>query len=44
VEALAADDWLDGGGNFIAIGNAGTGKTHVLCAIGHALVELARVF
>jgi len=45
VEALAAGDWLDGGGNIIAIGNSGTGKTHVLCAIGHALIEAGhRVF
>jgi len=45
VEALAAGDWLDGGGNLIAIGNSGTGKTHILCAIGHALVEAGyRVF
>ena len=43
VAALAAGDWLEGGGNLIAIGNSGPdwthGKTHVLCAIGHALVE-----
>ena len=39
IEALAAGDWLDGGGNLIAIGNSGTGKTHILCAIGHALIE-----
>jgi DNA replication protein DnaC len=32
VKALAAGDWLDGGGNLIAIGNSGTGKTHVLCS------------
>jgi len=45
VEALAAGDWLDGGGNLIAIGNSGTGKTHVLSAIGHALIEAGhRVF
>ncbi|WP_096787438.1 IS21-like element helper ATPase IstB [Rhodobacter sp. CZR27] len=45
VEALAAGDWLEGGGNLIAIGNSGTGKTHVLCAIGHALIETGhRVF
>ena len=49
VEALAAGDWLDGGGNLIAIGNSGPdqthGKTHILCAIGHALVEAGhRVF
>ena len=39
VEALAAGDWLESGGNLIAIGNSGTGKTHILCAIGHALIE-----
>jgi len=49
IEALAAGDWLDGGGNLIAIGNSGPdqthGKTHILCAIGHALVEAGhRVF
>ena len=45
VEALAAGDWLDWGGNLNAIGNSGTGKTHILCAIGHALVEAGhRVF
>ena len=45
VEALAAGDWLEGGGNLIAIGNSGTGKTQILCAIGHALVEAGhRVF
>ncbi|MDO5759289.1 MAG: ATP-binding protein [Rhodobacterales bacterium] len=42
VEALAAGDWLDGGGNLIAIGNSGTGKTHILCVIGHALIEQGR--
>ncbi|MFZ3585457.1 IS21-like element helper ATPase IstB [Loktanella sp. DJP18] len=41
-EALAAGDWLDGGGNLIAINNSGTGKTHILCAIGHALIEAGR--
>jgi len=45
VEALAAGDWLESGGNLIAIGNSGTGKTHILCAIGHALIEAGhRVF
>ena len=39
IEALAAGDWIDRGGNLIAIGNSGTGKTHILCAIGHALIE-----
>ena len=35
VEALAAGDWLDSGSNLIAIGNSGTGKTHVLAADNH---------
>lgn len=39
IEALAGGDWLDGGGTLIAIGNSGSGKTHLLCAIGHALIE-----
>ncbi len=39
IEALAAGDWIDSGSNLIAIGNSGAGKTHVLCAIGHALIE-----
>jgi DNA replication protein DnaC len=39
VTALAAGDWLDAGANLIAIGNSGSGKTHILSAIGHALVE-----
>jgi len=39
IEALAAGDWVETGANLIAIGNSGTGKSHVLCAIGHALVE-----
>jgi DNA replication protein DnaC len=39
IEALAAGDWVETGANLIAIGNSGTGKTHLLCAIGHALVE-----
>jgi DNA replication protein DnaC len=42
VEALAAGDWLETGANLIAIGNSGAGKTHLLCAIAHALVEAGR--
>lgn len=42
IEALAAGDWLDGGANLIAIGNSGAGKTHLLCAVGHALIETGR--
>jgi DNA replication protein DnaC len=39
IEALAAGDWIDAGANLLAIGNSGSGKTHLLCAIGQALVE-----
>lgn len=42
IEALAAGDWVETGANLIAIGNSGAGKTHVLCAIGHALVEAGK--
>ena len=42
IEALAAGDWLETGANLIAIGNSGAGKTHLLCAVGHALVEAGR--
>ncbi len=42
VEALAAGDWIETVANIIVIGNSGAGKTHLLCAIGHALVETGR--
>ena len=42
IEALAAGDWVETGANLIAIGNSGAGKSHVLCAIGHALVEAGK--
>jgi hypothetical protein len=42
VEALAAGDWVETGANLIAIGNSGAGKTHVLCGVGHALVEAGK--
>jgi nucleotide-binding universal stress UspA family protein len=42
IEALAAGDWVETGANLIAIGNSGVGKSHVLCAIGHALVEAGK--
>jgi DNA replication protein DnaC len=42
IEALAAGDWLETGANLIAIGNSGAGKSHLLCAIAHALVEAGR--
>jgi DNA replication protein DnaC len=42
IEALAAGDWVETGANLIAIGNSGAGKSHLLCAIGHALVEAGK--
>ena len=42
IEALAAGDWIETGANLIAIGNSGAGKTHLLCAVGHALVEVGK--
>ena len=42
IAALAAGDWVETGANLIAIGNSGAGKTHLLCAIGHALVEAGK--
>ena len=42
IEALAAGDWVETGANLIAIGNSGAGKTHLLCAVGHALVEVGK--
>ena len=42
IEALAVGDWVETGANLIAIGNSGAGKTHLLCAVGHALVETGR--
>jgi DNA replication protein DnaC len=42
IKALAAGDWIETGTNVIAIGNSGAGKTHLLCAVGHALVEVGK--
>lgn len=39
IMALAAGDWIETGDNLVAIGNSGSGKTHMLSAIGHALIE-----
>lgn len=39
ITALAAGDWIETGDNLVAIGNSGSGKTHLLSALGHALVE-----
>jgi len=39
IEALAAGDWIETGANLIAIGNSGTGKTHIACGIGLAACQ-----
>ncbi|MFN7571288.1 MAG: ATP-binding protein [Betaproteobacteria bacterium] len=40
VMALAeADGWIAQGRNVLAFGPPGTGKTHLLCGLGHALID-----
>jgi DNA replication protein DnaC len=39
LDVLAGGSFLDRCENILAFGNPGSGKTHLLCAIGHALIE-----
>lgn len=39
---LAKGDFLDRGDNVLVFGKPGVGKTHLACAIGHALVQAGR--
>lgn len=40
VTALAEGDaWLEKGHNLLLFGPPGTGKTHLVCALGHALID-----
>jgi DNA replication protein DnaC len=39
LDVLAGGTFLDRHENILAFGNPGSGKTHLLCAIGHALIE-----
>ena len=39
---LSDGSFVDRGGNVLAFGLPGTGKTHALCALGHRLVEAGR--
>ena len=42
VDALITGDFLDRTENVLAFGNPGSGKTHLLCAIGHELILKGR--
>jgi DNA replication protein DnaC len=42
VERLKSGSFLDHATNVVAVGKPGCGKTHLACAIGHALVEQGR--
>jgi len=37
-----ADHWIDSGGNLLVFGQSGTGKSHAVAAIGHALIDAGR--
>ena len=39
LDQLAQGSYVELGINVLAFGLPGTGKTHVLCALGHRLVE-----
>ena len=39
LDVLTSGSFLDRCENILAFGNPGSGKTHLLCAIGHALIE-----
>ena len=39
IDHLAQGEWLESASNVLAFGLPGRGKSHVACAIGHALVE-----
>ena len=42
VDALLEGDFLDRTENVLAFGNPGSGKTHLLCALGHELIQKGR--
>lgn len=42
VRTLVQGDFVDRRENVLAFGNPGSGKTHLLCAIGHELIQAGR--
>jgi len=42
LDMLVKGDFLDRAENILAFGNPGSGKSHLLCAIGHELVQRGR--
>lgn len=42
VRELASGDFVDRAANVLAFGLPGTGKSHAMCALGHALVQAGR--
>jgi len=42
LERLKSGAFLDGATNIVAVGRPGCGKTHLACALGHALIEQGR--
>lgn len=42
IQELARGDFLDQGGNVLLFGLPGVGKSHLACALGHALIEAGR--
>jgi len=42
IERLKSGTFLDDATNVVAVGRPGCGKTHLACALGHALVEQGR--
>ncbi|MET0658841.1 MAG: IS21-like element helper ATPase IstB [Steroidobacteraceae bacterium] len=42
IERLRTGSFLDDATNVVAVGRPGCGKTHLACALGHALVEQGR--
>ncbi len=42
IDALAEGSFLDRCENVLAFGNPGSGKTHIICALGHELIQQGR--